>query len=79
MRSGSGSADLPIGTIRAQRNLPDDEQAEIERLVVIVEQAVYRTKLALGGRCSAPGLSPGQTPPIDFRNLTTHFCRSVPR
>jgi len=32
-----------LRTIRAQRNLPDDEQAEIERLVVIVERAVYRT------------------------------------
>ena len=40
-----GWADLmeALRTIRAQRNLPDDEQAEIERLVVIVEKAVYRT------------------------------------
>jgi hypothetical protein len=32
-----------LRTIRAQRNLPDDEQAEIERLVVLVERVVYRT------------------------------------
>lgn len=32
-----------LRTLRGSRRLPDDEQREIERLVVAVEQMVYRT------------------------------------
>ena len=32
-----------LRTLRGSRRLPDDEHAEIERLVVIVERMVYRT------------------------------------
>ena len=48
LTDGWGELLNALYTLRGSRGLPSDEHAEIERLVVLVEQMVCRTELLIG-------------------------------